>query len=87
MNVQRFALAVVVLALSGAGALSGSADQQRDDTLAKGPVVRRSVVATTLVIVSASQPSASCAGGAPDVQDRAFHFPNGWYFRVRKDFG
>jgi len=32
-------------------------------------------------------PGPRSAGGRPDIQDRAFHFPNGWYFRVRKDFG
>jgi len=32
-------------------------------------------------------PGPRSAGGRPDVQDRAFHFPNGVYFRIRKDFG
>jgi outer membrane receptor protein involved in Fe transport len=32
-------------------------------------------------------PGLRSAGGAPDIQDRAFHFPNGWYVRIRKDFG
>jgi hypothetical protein len=26
-------------------------------------------------------------GGAPDIQDRQFHFPRGIYFRVLKNFG
>jgi outer membrane receptor protein involved in Fe transport len=32
-------------------------------------------------------PGPRSAGGNPDIQDRAFHFPNGWYVRIRKDFG
>ena len=32
-------------------------------------------------------PGPRSAGGNPDIQDRAFHFPNGWYVRLRKDFG
>jgi outer membrane receptor protein involved in Fe transport len=32
-------------------------------------------------------PGPRSAGGQPDIQDRAFHFPNGWYVRIRKDFG
>ncbi len=32
-------------------------------------------------------PGPRSAGGRPDIQDRAFHFPNGWYLRLRKDFG
>jgi outer membrane receptor protein involved in Fe transport len=32
-------------------------------------------------------PGPRSAGGKPDIQDRAFHFPNGWYLRLRKDFG
>jgi hypothetical protein len=32
-------------------------------------------------------PGPRSAGGKPDIQDRAFHFPNGWYVRLRKDFG
>jgi outer membrane receptor protein involved in Fe transport len=34
-----------------------------------------------------SFPGPRSAGGKPDIQDRAFHFPNGWYLRLRKDFG
>jgi outer membrane receptor protein involved in Fe transport len=32
-------------------------------------------------------PGPRSAGGKPDIQDRAFHFPNGFYLRLRKDFG
>src|SRR5918994_4688316 len=48
-----------VLALIGT---SGNAEQQRTTSQARGPVVGRSVVATTLGIVAASQPLAARAG-------------------------
>ena len=61
MNVRPVALAVL-LALASAGRLSGSVDQQQDEARTRGPVVGRSVVATTFGIVAASQPLAARAG-------------------------
>lgn len=62
MNVRYLALALVVLALAGAGRLSGSVVQQRDEARTRVPLVGRSVVATTFGIVAASQPLAARAG-------------------------
>ena len=59
MNVRHAAIAVFVLALVGAGVV---AQEQQDTTRPRGPVVGRSVVATTLGIVAASQPLAARAG-------------------------
>jgi gamma-glutamyltranspeptidase/glutathione hydrolase len=60
MNVRQVAVALVILALVGAGgrAQEGQAPQPAPS----GPVVGRSVVATTLGIVAASQPLAARAG-------------------------
>jgi gamma-glutamyltranspeptidase / glutathione hydrolase len=59
MNVRHAAIAVVVLALVGAGVV---AQEEQDKTRPRGPVVGRSVVATTFGIVAASQPLAARAG-------------------------
>jgi gamma-glutamyltranspeptidase/glutathione hydrolase len=59
MNVRHAAIAVVVLALVGAGVV---AQEEQDNTRPRGPVVGRSVVATTFGIVAASQPLAARAG-------------------------
>jgi gamma-glutamyltranspeptidase / glutathione hydrolase len=59
MNVRHAAIVVFVLALVGAGV---GAQEQQDTTRPRGPVVGRSVVATTLGIVAASQPLAARAG-------------------------
>ena len=32
-------------------------------------------------------PGPRSAGGLPDIQDRQFHFPRGWYVRILKNFG
>ena len=32
-------------------------------------------------------PGPRSAGGRPDIQDRQFHFPHGFYFRLLKNFG
>ena len=60
MNVRHIALALV-LALASAGRLSGTGAQEQA-ARSKGPVVGRSVVATTFGIVAASQPLAARAG-------------------------
>jgi gamma-glutamyltranspeptidase/glutathione hydrolase len=65
MSVRHTASIVMVLALAGAGGLSNSVAQQRDrqsEPQPLRPVVGRSVVATTLGIVAASQPLAARAG-------------------------
>ena len=55
-------LALAMMAVAFAG-LSGSAqEQRRDDARSRGPVVGRSIVATTFGIVAASQPLAARAG-------------------------
>ena len=59
MNVRHAAIAVLVLALVGAGVV---AQDGQDTTRPRGPVVGRSVVATTFGIVAASQPLAARAG-------------------------
>ena len=59
MNVRHAGMAAVVLALVGGGIV---AQEQQDSTRPRGPVVGRSVVATTLGIVAASQPLAARAG-------------------------
>jgi gamma-glutamyltranspeptidase / glutathione hydrolase len=59
MNVRQVAIAVVVLALAGAGVV---AQEGQDTPRQRGPVVGRSVVATTFGIVAASQPLAARAG-------------------------
>jgi gamma-glutamyltranspeptidase/glutathione hydrolase len=59
MNVRHVATAVFVLALVGAGVV---AQEGQDTTKPKGPIVGRSVVATTFGIVAASQPLAARAG-------------------------
>jgi gamma-glutamyltranspeptidase/glutathione hydrolase len=56
--IRRLAISIVALALTGAG---GLAQEQRQDS-PKGPVVGRSIVATTFGIVAASQPLAARAG-------------------------
>ena len=48
--------------------------------LATGPKVRSR---DTLQIF----PGPRSAGGLPDIQDRQFHYPRGFYIRLRKDFG
>jgi gamma-glutamyltranspeptidase / glutathione hydrolase len=60
MNVRHAALALV-LALASAGRLSGTGAQEQA-ARSRGPVVGRSVVATTFGIVAASQPLAARAG-------------------------
>ena len=65
MSVRHTASMVMVLVLAGAGGLSNSVAQQRDrqsEPQPLRPVVGRSVVATTLGIVAASQPLAARAG-------------------------
>ena len=65
MSVRHTASIVMVLVLAGAGGLSNSVAQQRDrqsEPQPLRPVVGRSVVATTLGIVAASQPLAARAG-------------------------
>ena len=59
MNVRHAAVAVAVLTLVGAGVI---AQEQQGSTPPRGPVVGRSVVATTFGIVAASQPLAARAG-------------------------
>jgi gamma-glutamyltranspeptidase/glutathione hydrolase len=60
MTKPRLATAVMVTTLAG---LTGSGQEpQRQDAPPRGPVVGRSVVATTLGIVAASQPLAARAG-------------------------
>jgi gamma-glutamyltranspeptidase/glutathione hydrolase len=60
MTKPRLATAVMVMTLAG---VTGSGqEQQRQDAPPRGPVVGRSVVATTLGIVAASQPLAARAG-------------------------
>jgi len=59
MNVRHAVVAVAVLALVGAGVI---AQEQQGSTPPRGPVVGRSVVATTFGIVAASQPLAARAG-------------------------
>jgi gamma-glutamyltranspeptidase/glutathione hydrolase len=59
MNVRCVATAVVLLALVGAGVV---AQEEQDNPKPKGPIVGRSVVATTFGIVAASQPLAARAG-------------------------
>jgi len=65
MKVRHLAACVVALALASPGGPPTSraqAPQPRDDARPQGPVVGRSVVATTLGIVAASQPLAARAG-------------------------
>ena len=59
MNVRHAVVAVAVLALAGAGVI---AQEQQGSAPPRGPVVGRSVVATTFGIVAASQPLAARAG-------------------------
>jgi gamma-glutamyltranspeptidase / glutathione hydrolase len=59
MNVRRAAVAVSILALVGHALV---AQEGQDTALPRGPVVGRSVVATTFGIVAASQPLAARAG-------------------------
>ena len=61
MNVRQAAVAILALALTGAGAFSTTTAQQQAEAR-RGPVVGRSVVATTQGIVAASQPLAARAG-------------------------
>ena len=61
MNVRHVAVALLVLALAGTGNSIRSAAQEQNPA-PKGPVVGRSVVATTFGIVAASQPLAARAG-------------------------
>jgi gamma-glutamyltranspeptidase/glutathione hydrolase len=58
MTHRFIAIAFVLLALGGTGGRA----QQQDDARSTGPVVGRSVVATTFGIVAASQPLAARAG-------------------------
>jgi gamma-glutamyltranspeptidase/glutathione hydrolase len=58
MTHRHVALAFLVVAIAG----TGSGAQQQDDPRSRGPVVGRSVVATTFGIVAASQPLAARAG-------------------------
>ena len=59
MNVRHAVVAAAVLALVGAGVI---AQEQQESAPPRGPVVGRSVVATTFGIVAASQPLAARAG-------------------------
>ena len=59
MNVRHAAVAVLVFAVVGAGVV---AQEPQDNTRPRGPLVGRSVVATTFGIVAASQPLAARAG-------------------------
>ncbi len=60
MSVRSLAVAIVAFVLATSG---GSAqDQPRGDARPRGPIVGRSVVATTFGIVAASQPLAARAG-------------------------
>ena len=59
MNVRHAVVAAAVLALAGAGVI---AQEQQGSAPPRGPVVGRSVVATTFGIVAASQPLAARAG-------------------------
>jgi len=61
MNVRHAAVAFLALALTGAGTFSTATARQQADAR-RGPVVGRSVVATTQGIVAASQPLAARAG-------------------------
>ena len=61
MNVRHVAVAFLALALTGAGAFSTTTAQQQAEAR-RGPIVGRSVVATTFGIVAASQPLAARAG-------------------------
>ena len=58
MTIRHIAVAALVVAYSGVGGRAQEPQQQA----AKGPVVGRSVVATTFGIVAASQPLAARAG-------------------------
>ncbi len=65
MNVRHVAAAIVVLVLAGLGGHTAPAaqeTQQQEGSGPQGPVVGRSVVATTYGIVAASQPLAARAG-------------------------
>jgi gamma-glutamyltranspeptidase/glutathione hydrolase len=59
MNVRHAAIAIDILELEVAGVV---AQEEQDNTRPRGPVVGRSVVATTFGIVAASQPLAARAG-------------------------
>ena len=65
MNVRHVATAVFALALVGAGVV---AQEGQDTTKPKGPIVGRSVVATTFGIVAASQPLAASAAATPSMR-------------------
>ncbi len=58
MTIRHIAVAALVVAYSGVGGRA----QEPQEQAAKGPVVGRSVVATTFGIVAASQPLAARAG-------------------------
>ena len=60
MNVPRLSLAILVFVLAGVGGLAQ--ERSRQDSTPAGPVVGRSIVATTFGIVAASQPLAARAG-------------------------
>jgi gamma-glutamyltranspeptidase / glutathione hydrolase len=60
MNVPRLSLAILVFVLAGVGGLAQ--ERSRQDLTPAGPVVGRSIVATTFGIVAASQPLAARAG-------------------------
>ena len=60
MNVPRLSLAILVFVLAGVGGLAQ--ERSRQDSTPPGPVVGRSIVATTFGIVAASQPLAARAG-------------------------
>lgn len=62
MKFRSVAVAAFVLVLAGAGDFRGAVAQETQDARAKGPVVGRSVVATTYGIVAARQPLAARAG-------------------------
>ncbi len=61
MKIRHTAVALLSLAISGAGVQPGARAQERSDA-SQGPLVGRSVVATTFGIVAASQPLAARAG-------------------------
>ena len=60
MNARRLSLATVLLVLAWVGGFAQ--EQTRQDSAQRGPVVGRSIVASTFGIVAASQPLAARAG-------------------------
>ncbi|MGQ0734167.1 MAG: gamma-glutamyltransferase, partial [Acidobacteriota bacterium] len=61
-SVVSVAVGLVLVAAGGPARPLAQANQERDDARSRGPVVGRSIVATTFGIVAASQPLAARAG-------------------------